>query len=85
MNGDDVDEAINLIKVAMQQAATDPVTGLIDMDIITTGKTSYSKMRVANIAKELKKLMKSNVSKYMKSSNFEQMLAEYTKNFPNED
>jgi DNA replication licensing factor MCM4 len=46
----DVDEAINLIKVATQQAATDPVTGLIDMDIITTGRTAATKQRIALIA-----------------------------------
>ena len=31
---EDVEEAIRLIKVATQQAATDPVTGKIDMDMI---------------------------------------------------
>ena len=50
----DVDEAINLIKVATQQAATDPVTGLIDMDIITTGRTAATKMRIINIAEQAK-------------------------------
>ena len=28
----DVDEAVRLIKVATQSAATDPTTGLVDMD-----------------------------------------------------
>jgi DNA replication licensing factor MCM4 len=46
----DVDEAINLIKVATQQAATDPTTGLIDMDVIVTGKTSASRQRTAKIS-----------------------------------
>ena len=46
----DVDEAINLIKVATQQAATDPETGLIDMDIITTGRTTTTKNRILKIA-----------------------------------
>ena len=34
---DDVEEALRLMKVAMQQAATDPRTGTIDMDKILTG------------------------------------------------
>jgi DNA replication licensing factor MCM4 len=33
----DLDEAIRLIKQAMQQSATDPNTGQINMDILTTG------------------------------------------------
>ena len=33
----DIDEAVRLIRTALQQSATDPKTGQIDMDIITTG------------------------------------------------
>jgi DNA replication licensing factor MCM4 len=50
----DVEEAINLIKVATQQAATDPSTGLIDMDILTTGRTAAAKMRITKIAEQAK-------------------------------
>ena len=42
----DIDEAVRLIRTAMQQSATDPVTGEIDMDIITTGVSSSSSERV---------------------------------------
>lgn len=35
----DVMEAIRLMKVATQTAATDPRTGTIDMDMITTGRS----------------------------------------------
>lgn len=45
----DVDEAIALVKFATQQAATDPTTGLIDMDVIVTGKTSSSRRKVNKI------------------------------------
>ena len=48
----DVEEAITLIKVATQQAATDPNTGLIDMDIITTGRTAATKFRINKIAEQ---------------------------------
>ena len=37
VSSEDVKEAIRLIKVATQQAATDPKTGTIDMNLITTG------------------------------------------------
>ena len=77
----DVEEAINLIKVATQQAATDPTTGLIDMDIITTGRTAATKTRITKIAEQAKELMKANLSKYSRSSNVENFLAEYSKNY----
>lgn len=54
VNVSDVEEAINLIKVATQQAATDPSTGLIDMDILTTGRTAAVKMRITKIAEQAK-------------------------------
>ena len=77
----DVDEAINLIKVATQQAATDPHTGLIDMDIITTGRTATTKIRLMKIADQAKELMKANVSKYSRQTSVENFLNEYSKNY----
>lgn len=38
MEDSDVAEAIRLMRVATQNAATDPRTGTIDMDMITTGQ-----------------------------------------------
>lgn len=38
----DVEEAVRLIKTAMQQSATDPTTGMVDMDIIATGVSTTS-------------------------------------------
>jgi len=38
----DVEEAVRLIKQAMQQSATDPKTGEIDMDLLTTGVSASS-------------------------------------------
>lgn len=34
-----VKEAVRLMHVATKRAAMDPVTGLIDMDMLTTGRT----------------------------------------------
>jgi DNA replication licensing factor MCM4 len=45
----DVDEALRLIKTAMQQSATDPTTGEIDMDIIATGISVSTTERVKRI------------------------------------
>lgn len=42
----DVEEAIRLMKVATQQAATDPKTGQIDMDLLQTGITATSRVKV---------------------------------------
>ena len=47
----DVDEALRLIKTAMQQSATDPTTGEIDMDIIATGISSSTTEKVQTIKK----------------------------------
>lgn len=38
MEDSDVAEAIRLMRVATQNAATDPRTGTIDMDMIATGQ-----------------------------------------------
>ena len=45
----DVEEALRLIKTAMQQSATDPTTGEIDMDIIATGISSSTTEKVKGI------------------------------------
>lgn len=57
-----------MIKYATQQAATDPTTGLIDMDVIVTGKTSSSRRKVNKIKEFALEIIKSNPSKYKKNS-----------------
>ncbi len=52
----DVDEAVRLIKTAMQQSATDPTTGEIDMDIIATGISTSATDRVKTIVEIVKKI-----------------------------
>lgn len=49
VNEADVDKAVQLVRVAMQQSATDPETGLIDMDAILIGKTAKSRERTAKL------------------------------------
>lgn len=52
----DIDEAVRLIKTAMQQSATDPITGEIDMDIITTGVSSSSSEKIKLLITIIKKI-----------------------------
>lgn len=56
----DVEEAVRLIKTAMQQSATDPKTGHIDMGMITTGVSASSHTRIKTISDFI---MKVQVSK----------------------
>ena len=44
-----VTEALRLMKVALQQAAIDPRTGTIDMDLIQTGRSASSRQRMSNL------------------------------------
>lgn len=67
----DVNEAINLMKVATQESAIDPNTGLIDMDMINTGRSTALRTRIKTIADKLKEHIKSNVAKYRRGVNFE--------------
>ena len=55
---EDVEEAVSLIKVATQQAATDPVTGVIDMDLLQTGITSSSRARMGQIVDIIKTILR---------------------------
>ena len=50
----DVDEAVRLMKVATQSAATDPTTGTIDMDLITTGRSAAARTLASQLAEALR-------------------------------
>lgn len=52
----DIEEGVRLIRTAMQQSATDPKTGEIDLDIITTGVSFASNARVKVICDYIKKV-----------------------------
>lgn len=45
--------------MAIQQAATDPVTGAIDMDLIQTGVSASERIARGQLAQEIKKLLRS--------------------------
>lgn len=54
VTGNDVREAVRLIKQAMQQSATDPKTGEIDMDMLTTGISASSVNRIKKLTEFVK-------------------------------
>jgi DNA replication licensing factor MCM4 len=54
---EDVTEAVRLMNVATQRAATDPTTGTIDMDMITTGQTATGRQLIAALMNELKTML----------------------------
>jgi len=54
---ENVQEAVRLMKVATQAAATDPRTGRIDMDMITTGRSTAERELEENLASSLKELL----------------------------
>lgn len=56
---EEVDEAARLMNVATQSAATDPTTGRIDMDLLTTGQSAFERRR-AEIVREAMHAMLSN-------------------------
>eukprot|EP00043_Microstomoeca_roanoka_P013036 m.127344 g.127344 ORF g.127344 m.127344 type:complete len:841 (-) comp15655_c3_seq1:57-2579(-) len=53
----DVEMAVTLMKEALQQAATDPVTGLLDMDLINTGQSMSTRHRLGDLTKAITDLM----------------------------
>ena len=70
----EVEEAIRLMKVATQAAATDPRTGTIDMDLITTGRTALNRDLVAKLADELRLVVATRSGQRMTISQIRQLL-----------
>ncbi len=51
---ENVQEATRLMKVATQTAATDPRTGTIDMDLISTGRTALNRDLIVKLSEEMR-------------------------------
>jgi DNA replication licensing factor MCM4 len=49
----DVAEAMRLVQTALRQTATDPRTGVIDMDVITTGTTRAARSLLGALVRNL--------------------------------
>lgn len=54
----DVEEAWRLHREALKQSATDPLSGKIDVSILTTGLSSAARKRRIEVSKALKDLLK---------------------------
>jgi len=59
---EEVDEAVRLMNVATQTAATDPTTGRIDMELLTTGKSSLERRKVEQMREVLHKLLQGKLT-----------------------
>lgn len=55
----DAEEALRLMKEALHQSATDPTTGLIDMDLLTTGTSTERRNRITTISREIVRMLQS--------------------------
>lgn len=80
-----MERAIELIRVAMQQAATDPSTGLIDLDAILIGKTAKSRERVNRLKGIIESILKANANTYKKTSSAEALMTEIERNWDRND
>merc|ERR1711977_182778 len=54
---DDVEEAVRLVKAATYQAATDPTTGLIDMEALVTGVGQQQRQRFMQVETLIREAM----------------------------
>lgn len=73
---DDVQEAVRLMKVATQTAATDPRTGRIDMDMITTGRSTAEREMEEQLQMNLKELLLERRGKRMAVRDISKQLCE---------
>lgn len=59
---EDAEFAFELMKTALHQSATDPSTGLIDMDLLTTGTSSERRARISTFGKEIIRMLQASSS-----------------------
>jgi DNA replication licensing factor MCM4 len=82
-----VSEALRLTRLALLQAATDPRSGLVDIDLITTGRSAVMRARVKQLAHEMKQLLDKQQAgiKYDALFNVLQQQAQNGTEIPRED
>ena len=76
---EDVEVAVRLIKVATLQAATDPKTGLIDMDCLGAGISGTSRQNIEEIIAIAKRIIRDHKDQMRKGVNFGSMAEEVKK------
>ena len=74
---DDVEKAVTLMLDATLKSATDPSTGIIDLDIITTGRSSAIKHRIDEISVHCRHILQANEAKYRKGAFLENFMEEF--------
>lgn len=52
------------MQVATKRAAMDPITGLIDMDVLTTGRTQASRLMIGRLITLLKDIVRANLNDF---------------------
>jgi DNA replication licensing factor MCM4 len=75
---DDVFEAVRLMKVAMQSAATDPTTGTIDMDLIATGRSAADRSLVGHLLNSLRERFRTMGQATLQVSDIQREIQEET-------
>lgn len=81
----DAREAVRLMQVATQAAATDPRTGRIDMDMIATGRSSAERHMEEQVATTLRELLLERRGSRMTVREIERQLGEITNTTPSHD
>lgn len=81
----DAREAVRLMQVATQAAATDPRTGRIDMDMIATGRSAADRQMEEQVAGTLKELLLERRGVRMTVREIERQLGEITNTTPSHD
>jgi DNA replication licensing factor MCM4 len=59
---EDVKQAIHLMQTATLRSATDPETGIVNMEMITTGKSASIRKREEEVASKIRELIRANES-----------------------
>ncbi|KAG0428240.1 hypothetical protein HPB47_024760 [Ixodes persulcatus] len=73
----DVEEAKRLHREALKQSATDPVSGKIDVSILTTGMSASSRRRRAELAVALRKMLESKAKTKAQSLAYQKVFTEF--------
>lgn len=71
-----VEEAVRLFKSAMQEAAMDKTTGVIDMSLINTGISSMTRIRGTEVMNQILELMKNARANIVSKEDIRRGLAE---------
>ncbi|KAK9745191.1 MCM P-loop domain [Popillia japonica] len=76
---EDVEEAYRLHREALKQSATDPLSGKIDVGILTTGLSSAARKRRVELAQSVKKLIE--LKGKVPTINYQKLYAEVKENW----